>query len=256
MSAPHGLCTFVHIPKTGGTTLHNILSRFYPKGKWTHVQSVKTPLREEALQRAKSSDPYLIKGHLGINEVVDIPGNFIFTFLRPPISRVISHYYFLKEQPTVKHYTYLNLPDTTIESFYALKEKKDMDNCLVRYIGGEHEVGCGEITEGHYLRALGHLKNKIDFFGMQEHYDESLILLAGKLGWSLPIYRKKNLTKKKEVVSEKTLEYLKEVNKWDILLYQDAQAIFREKLNAMTPAEQKRLSRLRMLNKLAALYPF
>jgi hypothetical protein len=233
-----------------------VLSRFYPKGTWTHVQTVKTPLRAEAERRAKLNEKYLIKGHLNISEVVDIPGNFIFTFLRPPVSRVLSHYFFLKEQPSVKHYEYLNRPDTTIESFYALKEKKDIDNCLVRYIGGEHETPFGAIGEAHYQRALDQLKNRIHFVGFQELYDESLILLSSHLDSPLPVYRKKNLTQKKEKVSGSTLEFIREANKWDLLLYEQALNIFRDKVAGMTPQEVTRLKRLRFLNKLAALYPF
>lgn len=252
----NGLATFVHIPKTGGTTLHNVLSRFYPKGTWTHVQTVKTPLREEAERRAKQHEKYLIKGHLNISEVVNIPGNFIFTFLRPPVSRVVSHYFFLKEQPTVKHYEYLNRPDTTIESFYALKEKKDIDNCLVRYIGGEHETLFGEIGEAHFQRALDQLKNRVHFCGFQEFYDESLILLSNHLESPLPVYRKKNLTQKKEKVSERTLAFLREANKWDVMLYDEALKMFRVKMEAMTYGDRKRLKRLRWMNKLAKFYPF
>ena len=256
MSMKKGLCTFIHIPKTGGTTLHNVLSRFYNAKHSKHVKSLKTPLREEATSRAKQNESFLIKGHLNIAEVVDIPGNFIFTLLRPPISRVISHYYFLKEQPTVKHYEYLNRPDTTIESFYALKEKEDIDNCLVRYLSGLYHTPFGEIGQLHYDRALENLQNKVHFFGVQEHYDESLILLAGKLGWPLPIYRKKNITKKKEAISPATFEFLHEANKWDVMFYKKAQEMFAEKLSGMTVAERKKLVRLRMLNRLATLYPF
>jgi hypothetical protein len=256
MNAKSGLCTFVHVPKTGGITLYNILSRFYHEKNRKLVQTVKTPLREEATSRAKRNEPFLIQGHLNITEVLDIPGNFIFTFLRSPVSRVISHYYFLKEQPTLKHYEYLNRPGTTIESFYALKEKKDIDNCLVRYISGLHETPFGEIGQAHYDLALENLQSKIHFFGVQEHYDESLILLAGKLGWPLPIYRKKNLTKKKDAISPATFEFLHEANKWDVIFYQKAQEMFAEKLSGMTVAERKKLVRLRMMNKLATLYPF
>lgn len=256
MALKPGLCTFIHIPKTGGITLHDILSRIYPKQRTVHIPGIRKPVREFALQHANDTAPFLVKGHIALNQVTGIPGNFLFTFLRPPISRVISHYYFLKEQPSVKHYAYLNEPGTTIESFYALKDKPDIDNCLVRYLSGDHEVPFGEIGEEHLQRALHNLEHTIDFFGLQEFYDESLIMLAGKLGWPLPVYRKKNITKKKEEVSPETLEFLKRANQWDIRFYDAARIIFLERMKQMTPAEHKRLARLKMFNKLARLYPF
>lgn len=255
MAIKPGLTVFMHIPKTGGTTLHNVLSRFYKRDLTLHVKTVHTELREIAFEKAELKAPFLIKGHLGLNEVIDIPGSFIFTFLRPPIPRVISHYYFLKETPSVKHYEYLNLPDTTIESFYAQKEKRDIDNCLVRYISGCH-IDFGKIGEKEYLLALENLKNKIDFFGLQEYYDESMVMLGNKLGWPLPIYRKKNLTKKKEVVSAATMEFLKDANKWDVLLFDKAKEMFVERMNKMSAEEKRSLRRLRFWNKVASAVPF
>ncbi|MDQ3110040.1 MAG: sulfotransferase family 2 domain-containing protein [Bacteroidota bacterium] len=255
MSIRGGLTVFMHIPKTGGTTLHNVLSRKYSDKDWLHVKTIDAPIRFIAIEKAKSEKPFLIKGHLGYKEVKDIPGSFLFTFLRPPISRVISHYYFLKETPSVKHYEFLNRSDTTIESFYAQKEKRDIDNCLVRYISGNHK-DFGTINEEDYLLAIDNLEHKIDFFGLQEHYDESLIMLGEKLGWTLPVYRKTNLTKKKEIVSPQTLEFLKEANKWDILLFEKAKEIFRKKMEAMTAVERRKLARLRVFNKIASAIPF
>jgi len=256
MPKKNTLCTFIHVPKTGGVTLHDIISRIYSARQTLHIDNVKIPVRAEAELHAKQATPFIIKGHIDVKEVMDIPHNFLFTLLRPPVARVISHYYFLKEQPGAKHYTFLNLPDTTIEKFYALKEKKDIDNCFVRYYSGRHEVECGMVKKEHYEEALKNLRTKFHFFGLQEFYDESLIMLANELQWPLPVYRKKNVTGKKESVPEPTLEFLRDANRWDLMLYEEAKQLFAQRMSRMTPKDHKRLTRLRILNKVAALYPF
>jgi hypothetical protein len=253
MSIRGGLTVFMHIPKTGGTTLCNVLSRQYHHS--LRVKSVYSPIRDIAKEKAGSGVPFLLNGHLGYDEVKDIEDSFLFTFLRSPISRVISHYCFLKETPSNDNYEYLNRADTTIESFYAQKEKKDIDNCLVRYISGQHK-DFGMINKDDYLLALHNLEHKIDFFGMQEHYDESLIMLGDRLGWRLPIYRKKNLTTKKEVVSDDTLEFLIEANMWDMLLFEKAKEIFKENMATMSAVQKRKLAGMKILNRIVSAIPF
>jgi hypothetical protein len=248
------LTIFVHIPRTGGTTLHNILSRIYPEKNRLHIHQVKTPLKKIIAQHTKPVAPFLIQGHMDITDVMESDGNFIFTFLREPVSRAISHYHHLKETPS-RHFEYLNRAGTTIESFYALKEKNDIDNGLTRYIGGFINIPFGEINETHYLKALENLKYKINFFGIQEYYNESLILLATKLGWPLPLYRKKNVSKEGSIVSKETHDFLREANRWDVLLFEKAKEIFVEQIKAISAAEKKKLGRLRLFNRLASFIP-
>lgn len=256
MAVKNVLSIFVHIPRTGGTTLHNILSRIYPEKNRLHIHRVKTPLKTSIAEHTNPASPFLIQGHMDITDALEAEGNFIFTFLREPIARAVSHYHHLKETPSARHYEYLNRAGTTIESFYALKEKNDIDNGMTRYIGGFINVPFGEINEKHYLQALENLKHKINFFGIQEYYDESLIMLAGKSGWPLPVYRKKNASKAKSVVSGETRDFLREANGWDVLLYEKAKEIFAKQMLAMNAEEKRKLARLRFLNKLASFIPW
>jgi hypothetical protein len=256
MKKKNTVCTFIHVPKTGGVTLQDVISRKYSGKQMMHIDNVRMRFRSVAETQAAKNLPFMIKGHLDINEVIDIPNNYLFTLLREPIARVISHYSYLKALPTSGYYRFLNEADATIEKLYAMKTKKDMDNCFVRYFSGHHELECGHVSNEHYEKAMSNLKSKIHFFGLQEYFDESLIILAGELQWTLPVYRRKNVTENKVIVSPQTMEFLKEANRWDVLLYNEARQLFMEKVNNMSREDQKRLSRLRLLNKAAALYPF
>ncbi len=180
----------------------------------------------------------------------------MFTFLREPVERAISHYYYLKSLKSSKHYDYLNAPNTTIESFYGLREKFDMDNGMVRYLAGEHNIPCGELNRSHLDAAIEALESKIDFFGMQDHYDESLILLSAQMEWKLPLYRRKNEGNMTKNVSASTLQFLKKENHLDVALYAHATKLFATRLSLMTGEEKKKLNRLQSLNHLVSYWPF
>ena len=86
-------CVFLHLPKTGGTTLHHHFS--------THFTPEETcPERFSNLQ-SYSPDELgqwrFFSGHFNADEIRRIPRPlFIVTVLRDPIERLLSNYYFWK----------------------------------------------------------------------------------------------------------------------------------------------------------------
>ena len=59
-----GLVTFIHIPKTGGVTIHDILSRIYSAKRTVHVPAIRQDARKPAIEHANDKQPFLIKGHI------------------------------------------------------------------------------------------------------------------------------------------------------------------------------------------------
>jgi hypothetical protein len=91
LSAPR--LVFVHSPKTGGTTFHDLLANLYAEGRVC-------PERFNGLKNHPAgmlAHYRLFSGHYDLVSCQLIPGEKqIVTFLREPVSRLISLYNFLK----------------------------------------------------------------------------------------------------------------------------------------------------------------
>lgn len=91
---PEEKLVFMHFPKTGGTTLHNLLvSQFLPEAvcKERHNQLHK-------LDRADLAKIRFFSGHYSYESIQkNIPGRkMLLTILREPKTRIISAYYFCR----------------------------------------------------------------------------------------------------------------------------------------------------------------
>src|ERR1700730_11295873 len=95
---------FPHIPKTGGSTLYKIL-----KGQYSRAQTLRLEDSQIAafktLPAAQRGRYRLIEGHLhfGLHRFIPGPSTYI-TFLRRPVERVRSFYYYARSTPD--HYLY------------------------------------------------------------------------------------------------------------------------------------------------------
>ena len=84
---------FLHVPRTGGTTLHHHLSaHFAPDEICPERFSRLNRYSPEQLEKWR-----FFSGHFNADEIRRIPGPlFIVTILRNPIERLLSNYYFWK----------------------------------------------------------------------------------------------------------------------------------------------------------------
>ena len=101
--------------------------------------------------------------------------------------------------------------------------------------------------------ALGNLLSKVFRFGLQENFDESLIIFADSLNWSLPLYaslNKKN-TGKLLQFEKHHIDQITALNSIDIEIYGTAREYFRH--NWMNRIDQVSLERFRKINRLVSL---
>lgn len=115
---------FFHIPKCGGTTLTHELSNFfqpekqcitaefihyptYHLKKLCNYDEIRSVLAHTIYDPLYKMDRIIIMTYDDLNKM-NIKSNYKITFVRDPIQRVISHYYFFNYKQTKIHL--LNLP--------------------------------------------------------------------------------------------------------------------------------------------------
>lgn len=241
---------FLHIPKTGGLTLHDILYRQYSKEETYSCWNINDIHLIDTLPPVEKEKIRIIKGHIRLEIAQKVPQKmFFFTLLREPISRTISHYFYLSQFEEHSFYKEMK------EKNYSLKEVlkggfiKNMDNCQVRFLSGEHDVPYGAINEMHYKKAIENLDNLFHTFGLVEYYDESILLFQDAFHWKTPLYASRNISYAKGKSEDHPIDLLEKYNKYDLMLYTYAKEKFLKEVNKKGIEFQERVKRFRKLNK-------
>ncbi len=233
------LLLFLHIPKAGGTTLNTILDKQFPGGQ-------QYALRDGAVERAanelnslsfwKWNRLRLVRGHLsyGLHERLNASCTY-FTFLREPVDRVISHYYFARNTPVHYLYKELNRSGASLEEYVKGQWTIETDNWQCRQVSGMSDPKKYPFGSGNRQMldlAKKHLE-EFCFVGILERFDEGLKLMADKLGWKIGEYHKENVSAtrvKKEQVPEHVKASVMECNSLDAELYDFAVKLFENAL--------------------------
>ncbi len=216
---------FLHIPKTGGTTLRDLFHRQYASLIDDQVYTVRTlkesprflQLSEEARGRMR-----LVLGHFsfGLHRAVPRPSTYV-TFLRDPLRRVLSSYYFAKWDVGNEHHELIKQTGIGPVEFLCSSEFSWLENSQVKLIAGVEDMTkpCNEQV---YQQAIANLERYFSCVGLLERFDESLLCLKEALGLGYPFYRIQNVTPKQvqdRPLSEMERKEIRKILQYDYRLY-------------------------------------
>jgi hypothetical protein len=247
---------FLHLVKTAGTTLNQVLDREYPNILSFYIPKESEELFEGFKEKLKTRKPGLIRGHFEFGWHAFLSRPFVYvTILREPVARVISEYFYILGKPDHPLYDQVAAKKLSIADYVT---DYNPPNAQTRKISGLTFAGNSgippgiEIDTGNMLEiAKENLDNYFAVVGLTEKFDETLILLKREFGWDWPVYTRKIVTGKKipmEDIPGSTIEIIKEHNQLDLELYEYARQLFNEKIRQQGKSFSREVEKFKKRN--------
>ncbi|KAN0034161.1 hypothetical protein ACTFIV_000647 [Dictyostelium citrinum] len=220
---------YMHIPKCAGHTSYVLFENYF-RGKgviqlWTH------PNPDVYYDVSKASNVILGHYQYGIHKV--LPDQYkktysYMTMLRDPVDRVISHYYYHRNNAYDPEYL---LAKTSTFSEWLDRSPRG-NNEMTRFLSGLTKDEEFKPTEETFHMALYHLRS-MKFVGITERFKETIALLKFYVGIeNHRIREKQNAAKiKHPEVPHHIIEAIKKRNNYDILLYEEALKMFERQID-------------------------
>ncbi|KAB1063975.1 sulfotransferase family 2 domain-containing protein [Salibacter halophilus] len=204
----------LHIPKTAGTSFRTILKDKIGDSRVVRLDihnKNDIRLNEKAFTKDKLRNKIkVVHGHFkfaDIKELFDLdPSVKYVTWLRDPVDRVLSHYYYLMKMAAIK------MGEQAKDEILS-KVGKSLEEYVV------HDQNRNEIS--HFLE--GSSFDDFDFIGIQKDFENELNRFRKVMGWSNIENQRHNVTgSKKPAIDKKTVELIKSYNEKDVEIYEEA----------------------------------
>ncbi len=239
----------MHVPKTGGLTLRQLIWRQYKPGatynprlpggaedqrRQAHVRWLmeggqpdavsQSPLdvhmaQIRALPPERLSRVRVVLGHMrfGIHEAVPGPSTYI-TILRDPLDRVLSGYHHRATRHGLR---------MSVEDYIRSERDTAMDNLQTRNLSRGASLGAA-ITSEQFESAVSNLREHFSVVGMTERFDLSVLAMARTFGWHKLGYVPYNVSRGRprvEDLPDDVADILRRHNEYDLELVRIAHAL-------------------------------
>lgn len=206
---------FIHLPKTGGSTMHDIIKNhiFPEENNFFLIGNQEEFKQFQELNFEQVSAYKVIAGHMNFmltkKKIGESIGQFFtFTILRNPVNQSISLYQYILQTP--KHFKHNKVKEMSFEEF--IDSDSYIPNMQCKIISSQHS----------WQATLEILKNDFDCFGTLENFDRLLAEVCQHFGKAVPSYQILNKSEKivdQQAINYSLLEKILSRNEQDVKLY-------------------------------------
>ena len=238
---------FLHIPKTAGTTLHKVISHQYRPSQTIIQHDSDNVSADDTLKRLGGRGG-LVMGHLSARFHQNNSSVRYLTCLRQPVARLRSHYEHAKNDPS--HYLHKLAISSSLGEYAQSGASGELSNGMVRMLSGIDDFHAADIDESTLDRAKEVLETRVVLPCLTEEFDQSLLLLADKLGWRRPFYLSRKRGKYREyVVAPEDRTAIERMNALDSQLFEFARGLLDQQLGSLHGSLDRRLSSFKWANR-------
>lgn len=205
----------LHIPKTAGTSFQRTLSQIYGADQVARLD-IKPQINKlllNGIEVDKTANVWqfsVLHGHFNLKslyehfpELVNIP---LITWLRNPVDRVLSNYYYLREM-VMGHFKEYEQNRTILD-----KMMKTLDEFI-------HSDINRNIIHQHLE---GFSLEQFKYIGIVENYDNDLHKMAEQFSWKNASSNRVNVTKFHPTINNKLRKKIEMLNEKDMAIYKEA----------------------------------
>jgi SAM-dependent methyltransferase len=233
------LVAFVHIPKTAGGTVKSVFGASEKcaatafGGRFIRDPEQELPRLKKKLSKGVAGPPRrkrwrVLIGHIpyGVFEAHLPSDTRYMTFLREPVSLVLSRYY--------RHSNYTISLEEALERGLPIGNDErsiriPMDNLMTRFLSG-HPSPFDRLEPNALDDAKANLRD-FAFVGITERFDESIALLERVLGLGHVPYQRQHINPRRAALDETSADQLSLIesrNSFDAELYDFGRQLFEE----------------------------
>lgn len=227
----HKLIVSMHVPKTGGTSLMKeiqagAMGRYFLDYErpgagqpfiWKKLILKKQYLMARLHKHRLLNNYDVIHGHFPIRKYIFLyPKVDFITFLREPVSRILSAYYYFKDVASKNPRSVHNNPNILLVS----QNKLSLLEFAARYV----------MRSIYSILISGLTLQEFTMIGITERYQDSIALLNKMYGMQIKVrHERNNDYKRYEDEYRPLLPELYALNKKNTLIYEEALRVFDEK---------------------------